>query len=431
MKKHIVPLSVSLVIFNIIIAAFLLFYGNQFYVIAGDTIGYQIYSLNEISWIHRTPGYQIISFIFFAICGKDYSIADYYIVIFQFFFLIVGDVFFFFALYEYSKDIILSSLISYYFSLIVLVFGFGSALLTESYAIAIMCLQIYCIVKFVNNPKPNLSIISVILGFLGMIIRPSHIIVLFVLFGFYIIFLFLGEKKSASAGLISLVIVGIVILVYCIHNKIAFGYFGISDVKPYNDLATILNANAFDNPLFSNITEYIENNMADEQSNWSISKNVFKEFGFRNTINYIKSCKINNLSLYWKYIFIDFYNTSKNVVLFDYLRNYNNISIIAFINKYLFPFKFGFVWVVSFLSLLISLCAWIFKKKPLWIEMGISILILAIHFSSRYSCHTDTLVRTGIHAVPSIFFLMIIVLLWIKKIFIYMQKKKHNKRRML
>lgn len=397
---------VAEIIIGITVNVWLAIARPTFFYIAGDTSGYQITSLSELSTIHRTPGLQLISLIFYKIFGSNYEIADYGIVSFQCLLLIVGLLFLYLAIKEYLGIKILSFIVTTLASLVIYIFGFGHALLTEPYAIAAMCFQVWCIIKTVKEEESKYIIWSIVIGMLCAIIRPSHLLLLGIIGGFIIIYGFANHHWIFRSGLISIILCVGIIFGYCGYNRIHHNYFGVSDVKPFNDMATILYAETYDNPKYPEITIFVNNLIPEDIDNWTKAKTIIKEFGFDESLAYISSCKRQNSKEYYQYIINDLRLISQNIVVFDSLESYNSIRLaVDMIRKICLPFTFGGLWILTGACFIGAIVVSIIKRKMLWIEIGICICILSIDVASRVSCHDASLVRTGVHALPCVFFI--------------------------
>ena len=403
-KPRIDVYVVVIIVFCLCFSIYLASSRQSFFLVASDTPGYQISELKDLSIIHRPAGLQLISLFFYIICGGDWDIADSGIVCFQYFITIAGSVFLYLAISEYIEKRFISFIIVLLASANILVFGFVHALLTECYAIAAMSFQLWCIVKTIKEARSKYIVWAMVVGLLCSLIRPSHLLTILLLAGFVVVYGCMKHKWILKNGLIAALACFGVIIGCCAANKVNHDYFGISDVKPFNDMATLLYAEAYDNPEYPDITHYVYERVNEETSNWTKAKRIVQEFGFERSSAYIRSCKKLHYSAYIRYLWNDLSIVAKNSVVFDYLRTYSSIkAVTGIIQKVSLPFTFGGLWIMTSICLIGSLAISVIRKRFLWFEIGVCFCVISVSIYSRISCHTDSLVRTGVHVLPCIF----------------------------
>lgn len=373
-----------------------------------DTVTYQITSMKELSWYHRLPGYQLISLFFYWISGGGgYENANIYIVMFQVCIAIIGNIFFYDALYKYSHSKKLSLLFGSINMMVIAMFGWSDHLLTESPALSVMCILIWILVQAVEKRKSRYFILLSVVSLCGIMIRPSFIFLLPCLAIFFVCFYIADDRKLAGTGLLALLLVTCVIVAYCQHNKLLIGKFCLSDVSYHNELASLIAGDMYDNPEYPEITEFIRTELADKDTNCLFKAfHTFDYFGYDIGAEYIKDTRQLHWKEYWNYIKNNAIRTAERPLVecvseigprVQYL--YEALRLI------LFPWSFVSLifWTISYWGYIIYRS--INEKRFYYVDFGIVACILSIYILSLVTLYEAALQRIAVCQIPCAVFL--------------------------
>ena len=377
-----------------------------------DTSTYQISSIGELSWIHRMPGYQLISLFFYNLGGGSYENADKYIIIFQICMAIIGSLFLYDALLKYLHSIKWALFFGNCNMMIIAMFGYSDVLLTESLAVSVMCILIWIMVQAVETRKSRYFVLLSVLSFCGTMIRPSFIFSFPCLMIFFVCFYIADDRKIAFKGLLSLFIVTLIIIAYCKHNESLMGRFCLSDVSYNSELSCLITGDMYDNPKYPEITEFIRHELEDEDTNsLRKAKNTFHYFGYDVVVDYIKDSQ----RLYG----IKYINSIKNTVLGTMnqpiVENASEIGqrgrmVYEALRVILLPWSFASLlfWTLGYLGYIIY-CS-IKEKRFYYVDFGIVACILSIYILSSIMLYEATLQRIAICVIPCTVFLEALII---------------------
>ena len=372
---------------------------------APDTVTYQITSIRELSWRHRLPGYQIISLFFYHLCG-GYENANNYIVIFQVCMAIIGCIFFYDALYKYLHSKICALIFGIVNMMIIAMFGYSDALLTESLALSVMCIVIWVLVQAVQMRKGRYYILLSIISLCGIMIRPSSIFTLPCLAIFFGCFYIADDRKLALKGFLSLLFVTFVVLAYCKHNESLMGKFCLSDVSYNNALSSLIEGDMYDNSDYPEITEFIKTELSNEDTNYlTKAKNTLYHFGYDIGSEYIKDCKRLYRGKYLNYVknhAVRFMN--KPIVIDMSQKGERRHEIYEALRVFLLPWNYASMLLMTIIYLCYIICRSIKEKRFYYVDFGIVACILCIYIISLAALRT-AFQRNAICLIPCTVFL--------------------------
>lgn len=391
----------------------LLFFSLGYYAYGGprirpDTFGYQIESLSDITWRDRTIGYQLFSLLFYRICGNNYEIADIFIVISHCFIAAIGNILIYCVIRKYTNKKQISMIFGFIGSAVLALFGYEYYLLTESLAVSVMCIQLWCLCNAVMTKKIKFFYLLSIFSLIGTMIRPSHVFSMALIAVFFTCFLSV-DKATAVKSLLCWLICLVPILLHCLKVYSIIGVFTLSSVGPTNAMYIVIDSGIYENEDYPEIAQLVKEEIADESTNyWADAKAVCNTAGYPLAVEYIKDCKQKHLKQYLEYTARWSISQSKWTIL----HNYDSEGVSAVIQLFkgtFFPFNFLFMIIITILDLIYCLYKQFRDRQWYWFELGCCSCIIGIVGLSCYACHSAELQRIGICSIPCFIVLSAII----------------------
>lgn len=376
---------------------------RAFWQYGGDTWTYQITSLDNFSWYHRTVGYQFVMYIGYLLGGQVYEEPAYtYIVWFQVIMGAIANIALCAALWNSLKSKKFAVMFGVFGSVLLTAYGWSEILMPEPLAVSIMCIHIWTLSKALTTKRKGYFIVLAPIGLIGVLIRPSYIFIFAVLGVFFIIYFIFTNKKNAIYGLVSLLLCTLVILGYCEHNRKLIGVFCLSNVSYLNELTDLIAADIYENPDYPELTALVQKVIDEyEGNNWSKAGTICTMANNKDVVEYIKSCK----RMYRKEVLLYAYQYAMEYIRQPIVEYYSVISeelsfVIRFVKMFVMPFSY--IWMLGFATafFIFSIVESLIKKAPSYMAIGISGCILAIYILSVATCHTAHLQRIAICIIP-------------------------------
>lgn len=410
------------IIFQVVI--FVFFCKNRvFWQYGGDTWTYQITSLQDFSWYHRTVGYQLVMYICYLLGGQVYDEPSYiYVVWFQVVVAAIANLALCDSLWDTLKSKKFAVMFGIMGSILLVIYGWSEILMPESLAVSIMCIHIWVLTKALTTKKRIYFIFLAPIGLMGILLRPSYVFILAVLGVFFVIYFFFTDKKRAVYGMLSLLICTIIVLGYCGHNKKLIGVFCLSNVTYYNELTDLISGDMYQNLDYPEMTDLVQQ-VIDENdgNNWSKAGIVCSMADNREVVEYIKSCRKLYAKEYLQliYQYADEYKSQS--ILESYSVFGEDLSFgLRYLTMLTMPFNYISMLILTGIFFLFSVVESFFRKKPSYMEIGISGCILAIYFLSVIACHTAHLQRIAICILPCMIFMEAMIL---DKVIMFIKRK--------
>lgn len=355
--------------------------------------------------ISRLPLYPFIIDIF-QFFFTNYEV---YLSYFQIIVSFISLIYFYKICYNLSNKKILSVIFTFVYGISPCIIGYDKTILTESLSLSLFIIWLYYYIKSINNiNKKNLILIPTF-ALILIFIKPSFLIILFLLTVCYL-FRFIVEKdKKYLIGLSTCLLCGVALIIYgtCYYYK--FGVFNLSNTiinqkfvisiqrgyyksSSNNEIKSMID-NYHGNNYFEVIWDYQKNHSDKEYitSFNKFNKEVYKKNKSKVLLDGIKlGKKIRNN----KYIGYWYYSEkpgidSKNIIIHEKLENYLKYKII-------------YVYIGIFISLCFSLFKWIKVKKTPYIDLSLLALSLVTMVSTLLNTNAEY-ERISIICVPILF----------------------------
>lgn len=285
-----------------------------------------------------------------------------------------------------SRVVVITSTILYGISPSIINFDF--CVLTESLSISSGVLFFYAITSYIKNPKFLKAIMIPLIAFILIMLRPSFIFLIVILFIFWVTKAIITKKDRLTCwvGLMSSSIAIVLLLGYARLNYINNGCFCISTVSTVNQLTNIINFGIHENGSDKEIISKIENNKDSSPIAANVILNSFKH---RRISKFISYCIFNNINTYlsntWQK-FLNLNNKTTECILALYnkgfggtLRIITNILSIRFIYLYI-------ILIVDFVVIIFL----IFKgSEHIWVKIVLWLFISGQLFTTILGGHSE------------------------------------------
>lgn len=335
----------------------------------------------------RTPVYPYIVKIIKKIGGDENLYKN--IVIFQKILFIITLILFYFTIKLVTKNKIISTIISIIFGICPYIIFWNIMILTEAVSLFEIVLLSFLTIKYLK--KPN----NVIAGCIGILIlamimtRPQYIYLLPIYILFWILkFVFdrKDEKKQIIIGIISCLICGIILLIYCSIMKYQHGEFSITAVSYINNTVTAIDSDLYKRAENKEMVKIVDETISGK-SRGSASWEALNILTGKYSVNEIKQFANQSLkkdSKYFEYMFNKTLNLEESSIgTVGYVNvkeqfskiNYNNLACL------LLPINFAFVYIMVIVGIAYLLWKLIKFKKIDWIVAFFTLLIFANLFT--------------------------------------------------
>ena len=159
------------------------------------------------------------------------------IIAFQIVFYLVSEWFFYKALKLYIKSDIISIVTTVFYYCSPATMAYTKAILTEAITISMLSILIYCLFRYLSKPSIFFGCTSVIISLIMVMTRPSSLIFLLILAGFFIVRSFYKKGRiihmiSASCALLA----GSLVCLYAIAFNQQYGTFSLSNTLLHQKL---------------------------------------------------------------------------------------------------------------------------------------------------------------------------------------------------
>lgn len=396
LKYFVTKLKYSLGLMVMILAGFRILYWlacSQNYSLFNDSGGYIEFVFDGL----RTPLYPLILRIF-RLLSPDFFL--FYTVLFQSVLGILSILVLYAALKKILKDKLAYWICVFYGILPVLV-NYELCILTESVSLSFMTIVISLLILYLDEERLWKALSIDMIAFLLVMIRPSHLIVGIVLVPFWLIRIS-GKKKNKSsncAGLLGMVVYGLLILTYSYYSYIKIGFMGISSAGALNVLITLLMSDLYHCSGYDNIVSLIDASLLQSGDPWVAYQSVLKYINGNYPLlkEYLDACVKENLSGYINYNVSYFWNTmgSQIAELYAYFKG----SLLPLLNQLSFPFSFGFLLLTIVMEFVHAMIVWLKGRRMLWMKLGLSSMGLAYLVTGILGAPVEA-ARHSVYAIP-------------------------------
>lgn len=377
----------------LIVAIFRLWYSSHFayYTIYYDSGSYTDYTYNIFlgqTDIFRTPGYPYFLNIIHFISNNftcDLSFHETVSLV-QSILSLLSVVILYFAGRKLFSNRYILCLVSLFYGIAPCVFNWDFCTLTESLSLFCTVVLIYIIFSYLKNPQIYKAIILGLYCFVLIMVRPTFVYLLAVIGVFFIArFIFYAkERKKAIAGVLSVAMSGVLLLGYCGLNYKNYKYFSISSVNnTINNLFIVMYNGWYLNEDYPELSQYISDSIAigGEDSNWisDIIEVAPGYFSYQKIDSYVKDCISKHKSEFYSYTL----DKAKDVLKLNVADQYTSILNEDFrdtsqaILKWTFPFTFASCFILVGIALVLSIIAFIIKKRICWQVIGLCAIIFS------------------------------------------------------
>lgn len=352
----------------------------------------------------RTPIYPLILKVMVFLFGDNgFGLAT---VIFQTIFSYISVIYLFKIINLLTTHNWISYMLTFIYGTSTMICGWDFAILTESLALSGTIFFIYYVFMFMKYDESKYGIISNIILFILIFLRPTFLLFNVILLVFLIIRLIFKKKNTLKVfGICIISWVFIFIYSACFYSS--QGIFTISDPMPRQLMVICIERGYYKNSDNMEFVNLVENGLAETNNDiWATMWPVLGYYGQSETQKIAKECIKNNFIQYIKdeikitaqTLQSDFYAYSVDLEDID-IRICTTRNIwdkITNIIKPIHGILLG-VWL-----LIITITNLIKKKKLCWIASGLGIFIFGI-FTSTMIATCGEYIRTMIHIIPFIF----------------------------
>ncbi len=342
--------------------------------------------------IFRTPGYpyflKLVSFLSGTKLDGTSADVEFYksVVLAQSILSFASIILFYLAGRRIFKNRYLLTLAACAYGVAPSIINWDNCILTESVSLFLTVLLIYLIFSYLHKPNIYKAILLPLYCLLMIMFRPSFIYLLAVIAVFFIARLIFcaKDRKKALYGLISSALSVVLLLSYCGLNYKNYGYFSISSVSTcVNKLYIVISREIYANEDYPEITAHIQAELLKEPENIisEVVEPLPEFFAYKDIDNYVNDCISKHSNTY------EFYTREKIKYVLDekvaciYSKPAQESEKFEDISNFLmnltFPFTFESCLYIVALSLIISLIAFIFKKRICWHIIGLSAIIFS------------------------------------------------------
>lgn len=380
-----------------LVAIFRIWYASELreYVLYYDTKTYTMFDYNIFlgeTDIFRTPGYpyflKLISFLSGTKLDGTSADIEFYksVVLTQSILSFASIIIFYLAGRKIFKNKYLLTLAAVTYGVAPSIINWDSCILTESLSLFLTVLLIYLIFSYLHKSNVYKAILLPLYSLLMIMVRPSFIYLLAVVAVFFVARLIFcaKDRKKALCGLISSALSVVLLLSYCGLNYKNYGYFSISSVSTcVNKLYIVISKGIYVNEDYPEITAHIENELlkAPENIISEVVEPLPDFFAYKDIDNYTNDCINKHSKTY------EFYTKEKIKYVLDEkvaciyskpaqeTEKFEDVS--NFFLNLTFPFTFESCLYIVAMALIISLIAFIFKKRICWHVIGLSAIIFS------------------------------------------------------
>ncbi len=374
-----------------------------------DSIGY--IGFNFSSFFHlvfddRVPLYPVLIRICRHLFVDNYLI---WVCIFQYAFHFISILYFYRLIYLLTKNEKVAGLSSILYALMPSIAGWDNVILTESIALSGTIVFIYYIIDYIKNHQLRSGLLAVIIALLLTFVRPTSLILVVALLGFFLL-RFLLERKEFRNDLkcfIGSVLSFVVIVIYAFIFHRTFGIYSLTNALVRQDLFVNVQegyyASSSNQAFIDTVNESLEK-LPDRSYVWDVLGDVFAKFSQEEVAALNKECRNKNLLPYTKYL----YRLAKEnaSISFSSYGNYYFPSV-SIVNQYSLQETFsGITFLSSYIAIIlegvVTLYLWIKNKKVPWVDLGLFGFPLVIILSSYIGTCAEFM-RTAICTVPFTF----------------------------
>jgi hypothetical protein len=272
--------------------------------------------------------------------------------------------------FQNKKVIILATIV---FSIAPTISNFDVCLITESLSINAVVLFLYFIISFLKKPKLYKAILMTFYVFLLIMLRPSFLFLLPILFFFWLarILLLKKEWKLNTAGIVTSLICIFLIFGYSQLNFINNQCNSISAVASVNQLGNIIDYNIYENGNDPEISETIKNNLTPT----GLQTDLFDNYSYSRVTKFVIGCIINQPVIYIKKTLLKIGGLSKSTTVCIMTFYKNGFMGIPDLISNVFSISFLNLYVLMFIDLLFIIYCWIKSKQVPWFKIIVWLII--------------------------------------------------------
>lgn len=335
----------------------------------------------------RTPVYPYIVKIIKKIGGDENLYNN--IVIFQKILFIISLILFYYTLQLVTKNKIVSTIISIIFGICPYIIFWNIMILTEAVSLFEIILLSFITVKYLKKPNNILAGSMGLLVLVMIMTRPQYIYLLPIYLLFWILKFFIDrkeEKKQIIIGIISCLICGIVLLIYCGMMKHQHGEFSITAVSYINNTVTAIDSDLYKRAENQEMVKIVDETV-EGKNRGSASWEALNILSEKYTVDEIKEFANQSLkkdAKYFEYMLNKTANLeSSSIGTTTYVTNKEEFSKINYTNfaYLLLPINFAFVYIMIVIGIAYLLWKLIKFGKIDWVVAFFTLLIFANLFT--------------------------------------------------
>ena len=267
-------------------------------------------------------------------------------------------------------------------SILTLIFGilpsinvWNTFIITESIVGFEMILLAFITIKYLKKPSKILAGgMGIIL--LGMILTKPVFIYLIPIYILFIVLRFVfnkEERKKLYFAMGSLIICGVVLILYCIQMNNLYGTFGLTAISNKNTLLTAIYSGAYieipDNKISQKLSEIIGKQPTEEETYVILNDNILNNYSDEEIEEFAElSMKTNAYKMFVVDRFAKIVNTNIGVSYsFGNQSEEGEIYNLNVIGSLMFPITFGMIYIILLISIIYLIWYLIKYKKINWI----------------------------------------------------------------
>lgn len=365
--------------------------------------GFDIFSLKLHEF--RVPIYPLFIEIFERLLGTNALLV---VCLLQFLVSLSSAIYLFktFNILKDKKLINLFATTIYACSLVIL--GWDKTILTESFALSLIVFLIYNLMSYLKNKNIKYAINLALITSIGTFLRPTFLIYVCLIFGFFILrFIFIKKERTVAIKcmLVSCIPV-VLILLYSLLFYQQYQQFSLSNTLIRQQIAVMQQTGLYklgaDNEIINTIDEVAKTQefllkpyLARDEVMMVYNRSRIQEF--------VNAIKKENKIAYFKELIKIVWNNCSNDFISYYSAKYTIVNIILHIYSDFLRYTITFFQGIIIASICVLI--WLYKilkwKKFDWIYFGIFIFVFLTYLAAVIGT-SDEYPRTAITALPFI-----------------------------
>lgn len=283
-----------------------------------------------------------------------------------------------------TKNKLIISIATLIFGISPFIIMWNIPILTESISIFEMTVLALLTIQYLKKPR---YILSGSIGFVILIMimtRPAFIYILPIYFLFWILKLFFNkeEKKQVILGIVSCIVCGLMLLIYCFLMLQQHGKFALTTVSALNNAVSVIQSKTYKKTENKEMIKVIDDALDEDKTIWEaydVLANKFDEKEINELVKVATKTPEYKQYLLKKTLELGYNNIGLSYVNNIDISNKDKPYIISYkyIGSTIFPVTFGLLYCVILYSILYLIYNLFKTKKVNWIVAFFTSLIFA------------------------------------------------------